>query len=311
MKVAVTSMECVIADINTNLSRANTYVMEAAQKGASLIVLPEYFTTGFSVDPMLRSAVMKSITIEETLSKWARLYSITIAGAYLYYDEMMDECFNKFTMFFPTGEKYFHYKKKPIAIENYIYTEGDDEQWFDTPLGKIGIASGWEQISYDTVRRLCSKVDFVIGGACWWNFAFEDGDKIYKKLNPENKKLATNAPLQLAKLLGVSVLQSASVGEASGYAIGMDRLWCTREIESKAVAINGKGEYILEPQSEPGLFFVEIDLEHNKHRHISRKKEWTMKVSGLMRKYNEEITKTYRKSYYKWKKNSWKVKIDK
>lgn len=163
MKAAVVEMPTVLADVQQNMRTAQEYVQRAAREGAALIVFPEFFTTGFAFSEAIYDAIADSADVEERMREWSRTYGIAVGGSYLWYDSESGETYNKFGLFFPTGEQYFHKKDIPTAMENFCYTAGDRERTFETPLGRIGIVMCWEQLRYDTLREMTGKVDLVIG----------------------------------------------------------------------------------------------------------------------------------------------------
>src|SRR5574344_808299 len=169
----------------------------------------------------------------------SKKYHIVIAGSYLYPDVVNKEIYNQYSLFFPTGEIYSHSKDIPTGLENFCYTDGDNVSAFETPLGKIGIVMCWEQLRYQTIKRMAGKVDFVVGGSCWWNFAKEDGKELQEQLSGYNKMLAEHAPYQFAKLLGVPYIHASHTALFTGKSLNGQNE-CKRKIEGPTVIVNSK-----------------------------------------------------------------------
>lgn len=162
-------------------------------------------------------------------------------------------------MFFPNGARYFHRKDIPTALENFCYTYGDEQSAFDTPLGRIGIVMCWEQLRYQTVRRMAGKVDFLIGGSCWWNFTPEDGPNVYELLSGLNARLALNAPVTLSKIMGVPIVHASHHARFYGSAIADNTKLCNRHIEGAAIITDASGNILLSQRETPGCFFETIE----------------------------------------------------
>lgn len=258
IKVAVVNMLAEFADVRENMSRAEKFVAYAREKGAKLIVFPEFFTTGFALNDKLIEAVRDSWEVEERLKEWSKRYGIAIGGSYLKPDSNAKEVYNTFGLFFPSGEAYFHSKDIPTALESFCYTNGDEISAFETPLGRIGVVMCWEQLRYQTVKRLAGKADFLIGGSCWWGFAPEDGERSYQLLHDYNKNLAERAPSQLAEILGLPMVHASHVGSFAGLSLFPPQTTCVREVESRTQVVDAAGRVCMRGGEEPECLITEI-----------------------------------------------------
>jgi hypothetical protein len=258
MKVAVVHMPTVFADVEENLRIAETYTADAAKAGAELIVFPEFFTTGFALNFELYEAIRKSGSVEERLRALSRDCGIAVGGSYLHYDPAARNAYNTFGLFFPTGEAYFHNKDIPTGLENFCYTDGDDVSAFHTPLGDIGVVMCWEQMRWRTVRRMAGKVDLLVGGSCWWGFTPEDGAQVCQMLGPCNRKLAEDAPANLARLMGVLFVHASHCGRFPGSSFSKERTACVRGIESRTTVVDAAGNCLFLDDGHPGCFTAEV-----------------------------------------------------
>lgn len=258
MKIAVVNMPTVFANHNANMTTAVNYIKQASVEGAKLIVFPEFFNTGFAVSPMLLEAIKLSQNMENELSNLSSAYHIAIGGSYLHYDTASDNIYNVFGLFFPDGAQYFHRKDIPTALENFCYTKGDEESAFDTPYGKIGVVMCWEQLRYQTVKRMAGKVDFIIGGSCWWNFTPEDGANVYDTLCGLNARLAFDAPVTLSKIMSVPMIHASHHGTFPGSSMSDRKKICNRNIECAAIVTDASGNILLSQHEQTGCFFADI-----------------------------------------------------
>ena len=109
---------------------------------------------------------MESSKNLEFMREWAVKYQIAIGGSYLEFDTEKQEIYNTYSLILPTGEVYKHRKDIPTAAEGFCYTYGDEISYFDTPIGRVGIAMCWEMLRYNTIRRMIGKVDFILVASC-------------------------------------------------------------------------------------------------------------------------------------------------
>ena len=258
MKFATVYMEADLGNVEKNEVCAERYIKEAAENGAVVIALPEFFTTGFAVNWQIASSILASSKALEKMKAWAKKYQIAIGGSYLEYDAKAQNIYNTYSLVLATGEVYSHRKDIPTAAEAFFYTKGDEISCFETPIGKVGIAMCWEMIRYNTVKRMQGKVDFVLAGSCWWNFCKEDGEEVYRGLSSYNQKLAVEAPQKLAELLKVPVIHASHKGSFEGSSIFDPSKKANRPIVTKAQIISEKGDVLIQSQEKAGVFIADL-----------------------------------------------------
>lgn len=298
MKAAVVEMPTVLADVQQNMRTAQEYVQRAAREGAVLIVFPEFFTTGFSFSEAIYDAIADSADVEERMREWCRAYGIAVGGSYLWYDTESGETYNKFGLFFPTGEQYFHKKDIPTGMENFCYTAGDRERTFETPLGRIGIVMCWEQLRYDTLREMTGKVDLVIGGSCWWGFAKEDGWLLYVLLAHANARLARKISHVFSKMLGVPFIHASHASSFRGGVFRDINRTCTRKIHGDALILDGSGKTLCRAEQKAGIYYAEVEPSHGKEAvSFPEDRYWVLRLPRLLEKgfymLNEKFAQYY------------------
>jgi hypothetical protein len=124
MKVAGVQMDIVWEDPEENFPRAREMAGEAAGEGARLIVLPEMFATGFSMNANLVAGFWEET--RDFLSGLARELSVFVLGGY---GEPADpRPANACSIFDPTGNEILHYRKMhpfSMAEEHLHYLAGE------------------------------------------------------------------------------------------------------------------------------------------------------------------------------------------
>lgn len=85
MKAAAVHFETIFADVNQNLTNAERLVREAAENQSDIVILPEFFTTGFALSKKLLQAVAQSTDPSAYLKRWAETYHIIVGGSYIFF----------------------------------------------------------------------------------------------------------------------------------------------------------------------------------------------------------------------------------
>jgi len=168
VKVAVVQASSVIMDREATTEKAVALTMEAAEKGANLIVFPEAFIPGYPRGLTFGTTVGKRSA--EGRRDWLRYWESSVvvpsrttemlgeaarkANAYLVIgvierdNESSGATLYCTVLFFgPDGSLLGkHRKLKPTGSERLIWGEGDGSTLpvFDTPYGKIGSLICWE-----------------------------------------------------------------------------------------------------------------------------------------------------------------------
>src|SRR5271166_891212 len=254
IRVAAIQMRAKVGAVATNLSHAESLVREAFRRGAEWVILPEFFTSAGAFAPSMLSAWLPlEGPALELLRKLAREHNGVVGGSFL--AKSGRDCFNSFILVFPNGQYFRHDKDLPTMWENSYYIGGSDDGVLATPAGPVGAALCWELIRSQTVRRLVGKVNFVVGGSCWWDLRHpvppQEAD--YQTLM---RTLLRRAPGDLARWLGVPVVHAAQAGEFEGMTPGYESVPYVSRFLGEAQITDGQG--IITADIAPGR--IEGDL---------------------------------------------------
>lgn len=209
-----------------------------------VVVLPEMFTTGFSMNTLSLAESMSGETMN-----WLKEMSINtgkhITGSFIAKEN--GNYFNRLIWMCPDGV-FFKYDKKHLfrmANEDKFYSAGKENIIVDV--------KGWKirpLICYDLRFPVWSRNRYKIEG----NSAIPDYDVLL---------YVANWPA--ARSLAWDVLLRARAVENQAYCIGVNRVGLDgKDIEynGHSAAINPRGEYILNSQeSNEGIFKAELDRE--------------------------------------------------
>jgi len=153
--VAAVQMESVNDSIHTNLCHATHFVEDAARLGARLILLPEFFSTGYSYTPDIWYA---GETIDGPTVRWlkeqASDLTVWIGATFLEADG--PHFYNTFVLIDPDGNCAGTVRKEiPAAFENHFFQGENSNHVIETKLGVIGVG-----ICYENLRPFMLKAFF-------------------------------------------------------------------------------------------------------------------------------------------------------
>ncbi|AWI03586.1 carbon-nitrogen hydrolase family protein [Clostridium drakei] len=305
MKISAVHMDTILADVNANMANAKIRIEEAVNAGTELVLFPEFFTTGFAFMPKLLDVVVKCENPQIKLSKWAKQYNVIIGGSYLQYNGK--DVLNTFSLTFPNGEVFTHSKDIPTVFEHFCYTYGDKNNVLETPIGNIGVALCWEQIRYDTVKRMIGKVDLLLNGSCWWGFC-EDDTRDLHDTTKETQTVALNAPIDLAKILHVPVVHASHFATFTGLNFPNADKPQTRMIMGATQIIDEDGNVIKRRLYNEAAGIITSDVKYNRlpknAEHIETDSYWIPKMptiflkgwnvlNPICEKYYQNVSKPY------------------
>lgn len=208
--------------------------IKAIMAHTDLIVLPEMFTSGFTMNPQKVAETMQGETIL-WLIELAKTKKAAITGSLVIRDK--EHYFNRMVFVFPTGEVDCYDKRHlfTLAGEEKVYQHGKEK--------KIIAYNGWKiclQVCYDlrfpVFARNTEEYDLLIYVANWPEVRIKAWDILLKARAVEN----------IAYVIGVN--RTGTDGNAHAY-IGHSQV------------IDELGNYIVEPQRNEHVFQVDLNKE--------------------------------------------------
>ena len=135
--------------IQNNLRRAEALVNQAAEKGASLVLLPELAPGGYVLtDEIWTSAETMQGASVAWLKSTARRLNIYLGMSFLEADGA--DFFNSFILADRDGEIAGRVRKNPPAsAEAYFFRAGDDAHFIDTAIGRLGVSICYEALLHE------------------------------------------------------------------------------------------------------------------------------------------------------------------
>jgi len=182
IKISAIQMDSNPAPTADRLGRADKLVMQAAQAGAQLVVLPELFNTGYAyADKNFSLAESMDGATVQWLKNTAQRLNIHLAGSLMLLDQ--DEVYNALLLFAPNGQGWRYDKNYPWGWERGYFRDGNRITVAETTLGRIGMMICWDTGHPELWRRYAGRIDLMMIASCPPDisnpiYQFPNGDKI-------------------------------------------------------------------------------------------------------------------------------------
>lgn len=231
MKTALIQSELSWENPNENKALLQEKI-NAISHYVDLIVLPEMFTSGFTMNPKNVAQTMQGDAIS-WLKETAKSKDCAITGSLVI--EENGNYFNRLVFVFPTGEIQTYDKRHlfTLAGEDKVYTAGKDKLIVEYKGFKICPLICYD-LRFPVFARNVEDYDVLIYVANW-------------------PKPRVNA---------WDILLKARAVENMSYVIGVNRVGTDNnnlEYVGHSQAIDFLGNYLQEPQEIEGVFIVELD----------------------------------------------------
>lgn len=231
MKIAIIQPDLYWEDASRNRKNFESKINQIDSE-VNLVVLPEMFSTGFTMNAVEVAETMQGETIS-WLKSLAKQKNFAITGSLIIVEN--EKYYNRMLFVFPSGEIQ-HYDKRhlfSLAGEDKFYTNGNKKVIVEYLDWKICL-----QVCYDlrfpVFARNVENYDLLLYVANWPKVRTNAWDSLLKARAIEN----------LSYVLGVN-----RVGlDANNY-----------EHIGHSQAIDFLGNFILEPQESEAVFIVELD----------------------------------------------------
>lgn len=206
--------------------------IKSSSEEIDLIILPEMFTTGFSMNPKSIAETMDGETIS-LLKDLAKQKNVAITGSLIIAEN--GKFFNRLVFVFPSGEikKYDKRHLFSLAGEEKIYTSGTEKLIVEYKGWKICPLICYD-LRFPVFSRNVEDYDLLIYVANW-------------------PKPRTNAWDALLKARAI---------ENMCYTVGVNRIGVdegNHEYVGHSQAVDFLGNSILEPQKTEGIFIANLD----------------------------------------------------
>ena len=208
--------------------------INAIPHDVDLIVLPEMFTSGFTMNPTTVAETMQGETVT-WLQTLAKARNCAITGSLVITEN--DTFYNRLVFVFPLGEIQYYDKKHlfTLAGEDKVYTSGSQKMVIEYMGWKICPLICYD-LRFPAFSRYDGDYDLLLYVASW-------------------PKVRTNAWDALLKARAI---------ENMSYSIGVNRLGTDGngyEYVGHSQAVDFLGHYLQEPTQTEGSFVVTLNKE--------------------------------------------------
>ncbi len=231
MKIAIIQSSLFWENPKANRNHFEVKINALTEK-VDLIVLPEMFSTGFTMNPEAVFETMQGETIQ-WLQSLAKTKNSAITGSLVI--KKNDNFYNRLVFVFPSGEIQFYDKRHlfSLAGEDKVYTSGKEKLIVNYLGWKICPLICYD-LRFPVFARNVEEYDVLIYVANW-------------------PKLRINA---------WDILLKARSVENMCYTIGVNRMGFDNnhfEYDGHSQAVDFLGNYALEPKETEGVFLVELN----------------------------------------------------
>jgi len=165
MKISIFQMRAEKGRVRENLTKVEDVAKKAALSGSDVLLLPEYFATGFDLKRLAGLATGTDEGVFAEISRIAGENRIAITGASPSQDK--GRMYNTAFYFNKQGKLVAKYNKMhlfSVMNENDYFYAGSDSVVFDTEFGKAGIICCFDLRFPELARRLTldgAKIIFI------------------------------------------------------------------------------------------------------------------------------------------------------
>ena len=163
IRVAAVQMESENGRVEANLERATRFVDQAAEKGARLIILPEFMPTGYVYTTAIwEGAETKQGPTVVWLRENAKRLGVWIGTSFL--EAEGEDFFNTFVLTGPDGQEAGRVRKQTSALFESFFVKGDaGSHVIGTEFGKVGVGICYEnQLAYIPSMMCEHAVDLLL-----------------------------------------------------------------------------------------------------------------------------------------------------
>ena len=274
IKVGIIQMQSIPLEIDKNLSHAGQFISSACIDGSQLVVLPEFFSVGYSYSKDVMKLAEDKITGKTVswLKQQASKYNIHILTSI--YEIENGNYFNTMVMVEPNNNVQYSRKMNPFWQECSLFQQSDScgPGIFDTELGRIGGIICFDAFSREAYENLkINNVDMVAIVACWGIprlMPEHPSLKYPKKMLEDFAYLATEViPKRYALDLNVPVIHVGQ-GGVSFTPVPVPKYWpfnkpminCDSDFWGHSQVRNSDGSKLLEADEPEFVGVVSIDI---------------------------------------------------
>lgn len=213
MKVAIIQFDIAWENKEANFKKVNDLATEIRNKNIDLIILPELFATGYTMNSMTL-AEMPTGKTAKFLSSLATKYKVNVLGSYI--KKTSEKPQNAAVIFNKSGKQIQSYSKihlPSFTNENKYFKRGHKIATFEINNKKFGIAICYDLRFPELFRKLTEKdVECTAVIASWPIERIDHWDQLLKARAIENQM----------HIIGVNRVGKSPMGKYPGHSVFID-----------------------------------------------------------------------------------------
>ena len=270
VKVAALQFSC-SKDVQENINKAEKMVREAADNGASIILLPELFERQYFCQEKRYDYYDYALPLEENpavnrFKEVAKELGVVIPVSL--YERDIDRLFNTVAMIDADGSVLGIYRKTHIPDdhfyqEKFYFTPGDTGfKVFDTRFGRIGVGICWDQWFPETARCMAVQgAEMLLYPTAIGSEPILDVDSSgHWRRVMQGHAAANLMPVVAANRIGVETVEPCK--ENAGQSSSLDFYGCS-------FIADATGDIIASAKQEETILYGEFDLDALKEDRLS------------------------------------------
>ena len=232
LRVALLQNDIVWEDVDANLSYCEK-ALQALNGDVHIAVLPEMFTTGFSMSATQYAEEGEGKTLT-ALKAWAARYDVALAGSFIARED--GKCYNRGFFVKPCGEVTFYDKR-------HLFRMGDEGKVFTAGNRRVIV----EYREWRIALFICYDLRFPVWSRCRGDYDVA----LYPASWPASRRRAWQTLLQARAI------------ENEAFVIGANRTGSdpTTNYSGESAIIGFKGEILAQIGAEEGVISAELDAE--------------------------------------------------
>jgi omega-amidase len=154
LKISLAQMQIALGDVRKNVNTAEEMIIDAAQRGSHLVVLPELWSTGYALDQARELSNPLNVGVFAQMATLATQNKISVIGSAL--EKRGLEVTNSASFFAPNGRLMGVYRKIHLfrlMEEDRWLQPGEAPLIMDLPWGTTGVAICYDLRFPELFRR--------------------------------------------------------------------------------------------------------------------------------------------------------------
>ncbi|MBI2567309.1 MAG: carbon-nitrogen hydrolase family protein [Candidatus Schekmanbacteria bacterium] len=267
LRVGAVQVACENGRIHANLAGALPWVEQAAERGAELVLLPEFLAAGYVFSAAIwDGAEPRNGPTVQWLRTHARRLRVWLGATFL--EAEGADFFNTFVLIGPDGEEGQRVRKQTPAFFETFFTRGEaGSHTTSTPFGKVGVGICYEnQLAF--LRRLLHQqnVDLVLMP----HSAPTPAPRPYlpRYFVELWDRMVSEAALATATELGVPAVMTNKCGAWSSPLPLTPDTW-NGVFPGNATIVDGDGTVKAQLGAEPGVIVEDVLLDPARKRRVA------------------------------------------